>query len=111
MAPSFGAQTDRMLSSYSGVNSLCTHCLFISKNLTTDCSGTTNDLSNSITVLCNEDAWCELPHWMRHGNVSMTLTVLSMWTAYNLTSGYLDLVQRLEFGVDHLQKYVEYQIE
>ena len=27
------------------------------------------------------------------------------------TSGYLDLVQRLEFGVDHLQKYVEYQIE
>ena len=28
-----------------------------------------------------------------------------------LTSGYLDLVQRLEFGVDHLQKYVEYQIE
>ena len=26
-------------------------------------------------------------------------------------SGYLDLVQRLEFGVDHLQKYVEYQIE
>ena len=25
-------------------------------------------------------------------------------TNTNLTSGYLDLVQRLEFGVDHLQK-------
>ena len=28
-----------------------------------------------------------------------------------LTSGYLDLVQRLEFGVDHLQKNAVYQIE
>ena len=27
------------------------------------------------------------------------------------TSGYLDLVQRLEFGVDHLQKNAVYQIE
>ena len=26
-------------------------------------------------------------------------------------SGYLDLVQRLEFGVDHLQKNAVYQIE
>ena len=26
------------------------------------------------------------------------------------TSGYLDLVQRLEFGVDHLQKNAVYQI-
>ena len=29
----------------------------------------------------------------------------------SLTSGYLDLVQRLEFGVDHLQKNAVYQIE
>ena len=28
-----------------------------------------------------------------------------------ITSGYLDLVQRLEFGVDHLQKNAVYQIE
>ena len=28
-----------------------------------------------------------------------------------VTSGYLDLVQRLEFGVDHLQKNPVYQIE
>ena len=27
------------------------------------------------------------------------------------SSGYLDLVQRLEFGVDHLQKNAVYQIE
>ena len=26
-------------------------------------------------------------------------------------TGYLDLVQRLEFGVDHLQKNAVYQIE
>ena len=29
----------------------------------------------------------------------------------DLTSGYLDLVQRLEFGVDNLQKNAVYQIE
>ena len=28
-----------------------------------------------------------------------------------ITSGYLDLVQRLEFGVDNLQKNAVYQIE
>ena len=30
---------------------------------------------------------------------------------HKITSGYLDLVQRLEFGVDNLQKNAVYQIE
>ena len=43
--------------------------------------------------------------------IALIISARLMHLYPNLTSGYLDLVQRLEFGVDHLQKYVEYQIE
>ena len=50
--------------------------------------------------------------------ISLVFAVLSfnpicgaVVVSLSITSGYLDLVQRLEFGVDHLQKNAVYQIE
>ena len=44
--------------------------------------------------------------------ISVRAPMVTSPPAFNIvTSGYLDLVQRLEFGVDHLQKNAVYQIE
>ena len=57
-----------------------------------------------------ESEWFKVKTGVKQGDVMSGFIFLIVvdWTN---TSGYLDLVQRLEFGVDHLQKYVEYQIE
>ena len=47
-------------------------------------------------------------------SISCELGSMSKYSRFSLSmssSGYLDLVQRLEFGVDNLQKNAVYQIE
>ena len=57
-----------------------------------------------------------IPSMLAHLLAQTMMQQLSVYSKqcvmpYKLTSGYLDLVQRLEFGVDHLQKNAVYQIE
>ena len=48
----------------------------------------------------------------RRGDRAREVGLISLWKPTQpSTSGYLDLVQRLEFGVDNLQKNAVYQIE
>ena len=72
----------------------------------------------AMRIICvySTDCCCPIPTgillqiWFLY--VSTTGILLQIWFLYvSTTSGNLDLVQRLEFGVDHLQKNAVYQIE